>query len=268
MRTPRRILADIKARRHIEAYVVTLVVGSFAIVSMIADIVPQSLKWAALLSGVGLLVYRITLPDERDRGGDFLHDRSAFDSVPISVALANARDLRVFAPSAVNLLSPQTCETLRTGLLSRKGGSVRVVILDPREPEAVRIASRQLDDSVRFQVQRLFAALESMIERLEAMRRWKVAGTFAYRLFPYNPGFSLVIIDPETTHGRVIVEVHGFRNQSTFTRMHVELTRERDERWYAHWVEQFEHLWEASAVMPGPAPVPGRASTNVAEGRD
>ncbi|WP_248962413.1 hypothetical protein [Sphaerisporangium perillae] len=264
----RKVLADMKARRHIEAYVVTLVVGSFAVVSVIDDIVPMSLKWAALLSGVGLLVYRLTLPEERDQGAEFLHDRSAFDSVPISVAFANARDVRVFAPSAVNLLSAHTCEILRTSVLSRKGGSVRVIILDPREHEAVQIASRQLDESVRFQVQSLPAALSATVERLEAMREWRVSGSFDYRVFPYNPGFSLVIIDPETTHGRVILEIHGFRNQSTFSRMHLELTHARNERWYTHWVEQFDHLWEAAAVMPSPGAIPGRASADVVEELD
>ncbi|GAA4573715.1 hypothetical protein [Planotetraspora kaengkrachanensis] len=249
----RKIITDVKARRHIEAYVVTLVVGSFAVVSVVDDIVPLSLKWAALLSGVGLLVYRITLPEDRDQGGDFLHDRASFDSVPISVAFANARDIRVFAPSAVNLLSPHACEILRTSVLNRRGGSVRVVILDPRETEAVKIASRQLDQSVRYQIQNLPGALESMIDRLGAMSGWQVAGSFGYRLFPYNPGFSLVIIDPETTHGRVIVEIHGFRNQSTFARMHLELTRERNERWYSYWIEQFESLWDAAAVTQRPA---------------
>ncbi|GAA1265902.1 hypothetical protein GCM10009677_17550 [Sphaerisporangium rubeum] len=267
MRALRRIASDVKARKNIEAYVITCVAGAFAVVSVVEDVVPISLKWAALLSGVGLLVYRLTIPDERDQKADFLHDRAAFDSVPIPVAFANARDVRIFAPSAVNLLSAHTCEVLRTSVLTRKGGSVRVIILDAREREAVSIASRQLDESVRFQVQRLPAALETMSERLKTMLGWQVSGSFDYRLFPYNPGFSLVIIDPETTHGRVIMEIHGYRNQSTFARMHLELTPERSERWYSHWIEQFEHLWEA-AVTPNSGPVLRRASGDAGEARD
>lgn len=268
MRKLRKIVTDVKARRHIEAYVITLVVGFFAVVSVVEDALPDGLKWAALLSAVGLLVYRITLPEDRPQGDDLLNDRSTFGGTSVPAAFSTARDVRIFAPSAVNLLSAHACEILRTGVLNRKGGSLRVVILDQRESEAVRLASHQLDDSVRYRVQNLPAALATMTERLAAMSRWQTTGTFDYRLFPYNPGFSLVIIDPETAHGQVIVEIHGFRNQSTFTRMHIELTNARNAPWYAHWVEQFDNLWEAAAVTPSSTATPARPSADGAEAPD
>ncbi|MBO3746051.1 hypothetical protein J5X84_08245 [Streptosporangiaceae bacterium NEAU-GS5] len=56
-----------------------------------------------------------------------------------------------------------------------------------------------------------------------------------------------MLIDPDSPHGRIIVEFHAYRNRSTLSRMHLELTRERNERWYAYWVEQFTYLWEAAA---------------------
>ncbi|NAS20866.1 hypothetical protein GT755_04100 [Herbidospora sp. NEAU-GS84] len=52
---------------------------------------------------------------------------------------------------------------------------------------------------------------------------WGTEGAFAYRLFPDNPGFALVPVDPETSHGRVVVEFPGFHNPSTSSRMHLEL---------------------------------------------
>ncbi|MER6944782.1 hypothetical protein ABT294_12240 [Nonomuraea sp. NPDC000554] len=243
----RQVKADLLARRNVEAYVVALVVICFAVVSIINDIVPDQLKWSALFAAVGLLVYRLTLPEQRRTSpGDLLRDRSAFDTLPATVLFANARDVRVFAPSAVNLLSPETCETLRTRVLRHKGGSVRIVTLDPEEPEAIRLASRQLDESVEHQLQSLPAALAITLERLAHIATWEMPGELNYRLFPYNPGFSLVLIDPETAHGRAIVEIHGFHNTSTFARMHLNLTREQNDRWYAYWVQQFDHLWDAA----------------------
>jgi len=177
---------------------------------------------------------------------DLLHDRSVFEQRPLSETFANARDVRVYAPSAVNLLSAETCDVLRRTVLARRNGSVRVVVLDPEEKDALRLAARQLDDSVEFPVQRLPASLESTLERLELMSRWTTNGSFEYRLLPYNPGFSLVLLDPETSHGRAIVEIHGFHNTATPARMHLELTRDTSERWYAYWVEQFDHIWEAA----------------------
>ena len=38
---------------------------------------------------------------------------------------------------------------------------------------------------------------------------------FAYRLLDFNPGFSLVAIDPTASGGQVIVEFHGFHSEST-----------------------------------------------------
>src|SRR4051812_31428586 len=115
MRLWRRIVRDLKARHNVDAYVVSLVVFVFAFLGLIGDVVPDDLRWAALLAGVGLLVYRITLHDEGAAGSaEFLHDRSVFDAVPLGTLFGNARDVRVFAPSAVNLLSASTCEILRT----------------------------------------------------------------------------------------------------------------------------------------------------------
>ncbi|WP_031166534.1 hypothetical protein [Streptosporangium roseum] len=267
----RRLIQDLRIRQNVDAHVVTIVVFAFAVVSIFGDVVPDQLKWAALLSGVGILVYRLTLPEERPEvSASILGDRSAFDSVPLSSALANARDVRIFAPSAVNLLSAHTCETLRRTVLARAGGSVRVVILDPAEKAAVRMASKQLDDSVDFPIQRLPAALDSAVERLDLMSKWEVEGSFRYRLLPYSPGFSIVLIDPDSSKGRAIVEIHGFHNPSTSSRMHLELNRAQNERWYSYWVRQFDYIWrEATQVDVSPAAEAddGPAPADAREGR-
>ncbi len=78
------------------------------------------------------------------------------------------------------------------------------------------------------------------------MAQWQVAGTFSYGYLDYNPGFSLVAINALHADGRVIVELHGFRNESTGSRMHFTLTRRDSERWYQYWIGQFEQIWEAS----------------------
>lgn len=271
MRWLRRISSDFKARQHIEAYALTVVVFGFAFLSIFSDRLDDDLRWAVLLSGMGLLIYRITLPAElADSPAGILHDRSVYDVTPLSSLLVHARDVRVFAPSAVNLLSAQTCEIMRNTVLAKEQGKIRIVILDPLEKAAVKQASKQLDDSVEFPVQRLPAALESTMERLRLMSGWKTAGTFEYRMLSYSPGFSLVLIDPETPKGRVIVEVHGFHNPSTSSRMHLELTRGRDERWYTYWVEQFNHIWEeaASEVMPFSGETPQPPSGDAVEARE
>ncbi len=79
------------------------------------------------------------------------------------------------------------------------------------------------------------------------MAAWHVNGSFEYRLLDYNPGFSLVAIDPSARDGRLIVEFHGFHNEATSSRMHMELARQQSDHWYAYWSEQFNRIWEAAA---------------------
>jgi hypothetical protein len=79
------------------------------------------------------------------------------------------------------------------------------------------------------------------------MHAWKARGSFDYKLLNYNPGFSLVAVDPSSRNGQVIVEFHGFHNEATSSRMHIELTRQQSERWYTYWTEQFQRIWDAAA---------------------
>jgi len=150
------------------------------------------------------------------------------------------------APSAINLLAPQNCDTIRTTLLANPDGVVRVVILDPSAQEAVQLATRQLDDSLDYPSQLFRSSLEATHRQLQRMAGWPKRGSFEYRLADYNPGFSLVAIDPASRHGVVIVEFHGFHNQVTNSRMHIELTRAVSEQWYAYWLDQFDRIWRAA----------------------
>jgi hypothetical protein len=262
----RRVGHDLRNRRQLEAYAVATVAVVLAVLSIIESAVPENVKWAALLIGVGLLVYRLTLPEGggRGRAEDVLLDRSAFDAEPLAERVRSAREVWVFAPSAVNLLSPRNCEVLRRAVLSRPDGVLRVVVLDPAAEDGVRFAMRQLDDSLEYPVQQLRPSLEATVRQLALMRAWPVPGTVDYRLLDYNPGFSLVAIDPGRRDGVVIVEVHGFHNDATHSRMHFELRRADSDRWYDYWLDQFGHIWSAARPVPAgsgelaePSPGPG-----------
>ncbi|MEU8117882.1 hypothetical protein AB0C21_04150 [Spirillospora sp. NPDC049024] len=254
MRTAlRRIGRDIRHLRNIDAYVVSALALVFAVLSVIGDLVSEQARWAAVLAGLGLLVYRITLPAPVESTPEsLLGDRGALDALDINARLRTARTVWLYAPSAVNFLLPERCELMRTGALARPDGSIRVVVLDPDAGAALDLAARQLDDSVDFLVQHLRPSLEATLDRLRAMEGWDVRGSFEHRLLDYNPGFSLLIIDPESKNCVVVAEIHGYHGESTASRMHVRLTRPAGERWITHWISQFEHIW--SAAHPPPAP--------------
>jgi hypothetical protein len=243
----RRIGQDIRRQRNLDAYAVAALAFAVAVLSVVADSLAAHFRWAVLLVGISVLVFRITLPDRLPGdAGDVLKDRSAFDDKPFPARLRSASELWVFAPSGINVLAPQHGDTIRTTLLDKPDGVVRIVVLDPAEEGAVRLATRQLDDSLDYPVQQFPLSLAATIERLRLMAAWQVRGSFKYRLLDHNPGFSLIAIDPGTSRGVVIVEFHGFHNQVTNTRMHIELTRVQSEQWYGYWIDQFEQIWQAS----------------------
>lgn len=66
----RRIGRDLKRRKHLDAYAVATIAFVFAAMTVVGDAVPEQLRWAALLAGVGLLVYRITLPEANAGAAD------------------------------------------------------------------------------------------------------------------------------------------------------------------------------------------------------
>lgn len=243
----RRIGQDLKNRRHIDAYSIAFAAFALAVLSLIPDVVPDPLRWAALLAGVGILVWRITIPEPLGNADDLLHDRFIFDKNPLSERLKKATEVFIFAPSAVNILSAHNCELLRTEILNKTDGVVRVVVLNPASESAVQLATRQLDDSLDYPVQDFKTSLHATALQLASMATWHTQGSFDYRFLDYNPGFSLVCIDPTSRNGQVIVEFHGFHNAATSSRMHIELSRKQSDNWYTYWTTQFTRIWEASS---------------------
>jgi hypothetical protein len=251
MRTlARRIWADIAARRHVDAYVVSALTLAFGAITVVSDAISIDLRWAAALAGIGVLVYRTTAPASRTDVDELLQDRTGFEATPITMRLRNAREVWIFAPSGVNFLSEENLGALRSGTLGRRDGNLRVVVLNPSNNAALDIAVQQLDNALEFRLRDLRACLNDVIQRLRKVAdEWPRAGSFEYRYLDYNPGFSLVAIDPTSRNGRVIVEFHGFHNETTMSRMHFEIGISDSQHWYRYWIAQFEHVWQA-AVEP------------------
>lgn len=244
MRRLRRIGRDLRSRRHVEIYAVAAVSIVLAILSLVGDVAPDGLRWAAVLAALSLLTYQIALPKPAADLDDVLRNRAAFDEMPFVSRLQGARDVWIVAPTAVNLLTADTVEHLRRHVLSRREGQVRVQVLDPERPEALALARQQLDQATDYPALDLTGGLAATLGLLETMAGWDVAGTFEYRFTPYNPGFSVVAIDPHAKGGLLILELHGVRNESIATRMHVELTRASSEHWFVYWRDQMHHLWD------------------------
>jgi hypothetical protein len=242
----RRIAGDIRNRRHIDVYIVTTMSVALAVLSLVSDLVGEEIRSAVVLAALGLLTYQIALPERSHDLDAVLHSRASFDDTTFNSRLTNASEVWIYGPSAINLLSVDTADYMRKTVLARRDGAVRVMVLDPSDREVVALAARQLDDSTVYPTVDLERALDMTVDKLEMMDTWSVSGDFQYRYLPFNAGFSMVAIDPHLRHGLLIVEFQAFHNESTASRMHLELTRQSSERWYVYWRNQFEHLWNAA----------------------
>lgn len=105
----RRISGDLKSRRHVDAYSVAFVTFVLAVLSLVPDVVPDPLRWAALLAGVGLLVWRTTIPESLTGTFDnLLSDRLAFDRQPLSERLKNATEVCILPRAQLTSCPPTT----------------------------------------------------------------------------------------------------------------------------------------------------------------
>lgn len=104
----RRIAKDVRNREYIDAYSIAFVAFGLAIFSLVPDLVPDTLKWAAVLGGVGLLVLRITIPETRAGSADqLLNDRFAFDKTPFADRVRNSfRGVGIRADRNKSLVGP------------------------------------------------------------------------------------------------------------------------------------------------------------------
>lgn len=236
-----RVVDDIRHGRHIEAYAFFLL--GIALVALgLTDRVGTRAMAQFTVGALALLVFRTAVPPERPPASPDEVLRRREDLGPLHRLLDNARDLRVYGPTAINVLAG--AEDLRRRILQR-GGTVRFVLLDPT-PEAVARTAVQLDDNLD-----LGAALQSS---LSALGRLEGESGFAWRRLPFNPGFSLLVVDGDRPDGQLVVEFHGFGDGTINERMHLFLDRRTSPHWYEYWLRRFDAIWEAAE--PGTAPLP------------
>jgi hypothetical protein len=55
-----------------------------------------------------------------------------------------------------------------------------------------------------------------------------------------------VVLDPRRVGGRLLVEFHGFHDDSIGDRMHLEIRRSQSLHWFEYWVGRVEAIWEVA----------------------
>jgi hypothetical protein len=223
----------------LEAYAIATLAFGAIVLGIVTDL-PPDLYNAATLACLGFLV--LSTVRQRAAGqafsiADVLRGRDSYEG--FARLLDGASELCFYAPSGVNVL-PQHLPDVRRW--ADAGGRARIVVHDPEAVGAGGVRT-QLDDNTDF--------LQDLQRSLTALARHAVPGRLDYRLLPLNPGFSMVVVNPGQRSGRVILELHGFRDPKIGDRMHLVIRRTESVHWFEYWAGRFEAIW-AAAREPGP----------------
>jgi hypothetical protein len=234
-----RALEDVRRGRHREAYALFLV-GMTLVLLGLAGVADVPVLLSAILLAVSFLVFQTAAgaSDRQSPLDQVLRSRQDFGA--FSKLLPGTRDLRIFGPTAVNILVNSA--DIKRFVLS-PGGTVRVIVQDD-DPAALALSAIQLDDNLD-----LSRTLHSSLAILD---RLAVSAGFSYRKLPANPGFSLVIVNAATSGGYVIFESHGFKDENIADRMHIVIRRHESPRWFDYWVARFEAMWDTATPMAQP----------------
>lgn len=229
----RRFFSDIRIGRHLEAYAI-FAIGVTLVVLGLIGVIGATVLQSMILLALSFLVFHTTmdLSNRRPSLDQVLRSRDDFES--FSTLLKGVRDLRIYGPTAVNVLINSA--DIRRFVLDT-GGLVRVIVLANQEA-AVKAAEAQLDDNLDFTqtLHTSFGILNKLQER----------SGFKYRLLAFNPGFSLIVVNAESADGYAIFESHGFKDDNIADRMHIVIRRHESPRWFAYWLGRFDAMWDTA----------------------
>ena len=124
------------------------------------------------------------------------------------------------------------------------GGTVQVMILETTDLMLDQCVKRSGGQSGPEYWRIRLDSTKSLLDVIAKMP--EVKGTLSLGLLPYIPSYGLIMIDPDTDHGVIAVELYHHRSSDdnpTF-----ELRANRDGDWYKFFRKQFDLMWESCRV--------------------
>lgn len=239
----RRVASDLRTGRHLEGYSIGLVAIGLTVFNLFEP--SSKVVNSMMLACLAFLVLWTTSEGRAGAAGGgqaglhtVLRDRDSFGT--FDQLLTGATELCMYAPTGVNVLLRHASDIKRW---AAAGGRARIVVQDPQS-DVISAVREQLDTNTDFD--------SSLHAVLQTLSRISPADGFRLRLLRFSPGFSIVIINPQSKTGRLIVELHGFQDDSITDRMHIEISRADSPHWFGYWAGRFEAIWNA-AREPGTA---------------
>lgn len=175
--------------------------------------------------------------------GRFLKERHAFPE--FESRIAKAHELCLLGTSLHAILS------YYFGALEefvRRGGSLRVLVLDPTSV-AVNVfaeglysidSAGELKDDIH----------DAMAAASKLAARGAPKGSVDLRLMTHAPSTAMVMVDPSSAHAQIVAELYPFR-VTALRRPHFELGP-GDQPWFEFFRAQFESIWASASVWQLP----------------
>jgi len=243
-----RFLQDLREGRNLEIYL-TLVVALTALILDVFGIVSSEAVAAGILATLVLLAFstlthREQMQDLMEVAEQAISGRPAADDFFWKQKLLSERDFEEagfigLAGITLNRTVADYYQVIKNRLLS--GAHIRVITIDPMS-EAPQQAIRRSEDIIG---DTFFTdLLRPTIDRLCSLADSASSlSTLELGLLAFIPSFGLILIDPDSPHGRIIVEI--YQHKSSAFHPTFELRARRDKQWYQFFRKQFDLLWES-----------------------
>ncbi|MGD2250326.1 MAG: hypothetical protein PVF58_18155 [Candidatus Methanofastidiosia archaeon] len=241
------IITDIRNGENIDVYL-TIVICAFVSILGFLRVVEYPIITAAILMVLILLSYE-TLKTRKALSGieysqgaqAFLKDRHALK--PIPERIAGAHDIRFCGISLINILQ-QYGDHLREEVLNGGGVHIQLLVIDPDCKEAVEVAARCTDrepDQIKREIEMSISIIKGRVNK--GVNK----GVIELGLMKIAPSYSMVLVDPKRSRGKILVEFIGYSPDPT-KRPHIMLTRQVDCPWYDYFLKQYENLWHRNTI--------------------
>jgi hypothetical protein len=247
-----RIWADLTTGKSIDLYitcVLALAIGVLGVLNVVDTATVAAVTLATLaLVAIGAAGNRRQMAALETATAELTRqlreDARGTSADQFLVPSAQGLEIDLGAASDIRLVGVTLSRTIRTHLhtLERRmerGAVIKIALVEPAS-EAVQEAARRstVADSPEIFENRLRPTID-LLRHLAANPA--SADRLEIRYLRFVPAIGLTVVDADEEHGRIQVDIYAHR--SAGPEPVIRLTRARDPRWYAHFLQEFERVW-------------------------
>jgi hypothetical protein len=272
MRPWARLRDNLATGRNLDLYVtvvIALTIGLLGVFNVVtAEIIAAATLATLALVAIGSLGTRrqvVALEAAtndlvslvRQSGGSVSADQYLSPSTSgLDVELRGATDIRLVGVSLSRTIRNHVDELERR---LAKGAHIKIALIEPGSeavleaarrstiPDAPEIFENRLRPTV--DLLRQLAGSAEFVDRLEV------------RFLRFVPAFGLTMVDPDDADGRIHVDIYAHR--SAGPEPVLRLSPGRDPRWYRHFLQEFDRIWNHGRPVEAADGFPSTAHRSV-----